>query len=95
MEMNDPFHQTSDDSLENDDPEDIYITMDPTEYIPPPKDYKPKKKRSLNVKIRSQHKTQYYCVSNGNSVYVWFPILQVLPAYPTYYNGHNGLFTSV
>ena len=49
--MNDPFHQTSDDSLENDEPEDIYITMDPAEYIPPPEDYKRKKKQSLNSKI--------------------------------------------
>ena len=52
-EMNNPTHQTSDDSLENDDPEGIYITMNPTEYIPPPKDYKPKKKQSLNSKINS------------------------------------------
>ena len=49
--MNDPTHQTLDDSLENDDPEGIYITMNPTEYIPPPKDYKPKKKQSLPLKL--------------------------------------------
>ena len=50
--MNDPS-KTSDDSLENDKPEDIYISMDPAEYIHPPKDYKPKKKRLINIKITS------------------------------------------
>ena len=51
--MNDPSHQTLDDSLENDESEDIYITMNPAEYIPPPEDYKPKKKQSLSSKINS------------------------------------------
>ena len=44
--MNSPFQQQTptdgDDSLENDEPEPIYITMDPQEYIPPPDNYKPK-----------------------------------------------------
>lgn len=38
--MNDPSHQIWDDSLENDRPGQVYITMDPDEYIPPPKGYK-------------------------------------------------------
>ena len=40
--MDDPPNVTS---LENDYPEDIYIVMDPHEYIPPPEDYKPKAKK--------------------------------------------------
>ena len=43
--MNDPAHPSSDDDLvERDKPEEIYITMDPQEFIPPPKNYKHKKK---------------------------------------------------
>ena len=34
----------TDSDLENDQPEDIYITMDPHAYIPPPQTYEPKKK---------------------------------------------------
>ena len=44
--MNDPTHEISDDDLENDKPEEVYITMDPSQYIPPPEDYKPKKNNS-------------------------------------------------
>ena len=44
--MNDPTTPTDSD-LENDEPEDIYITMDPHAYIPPPQTYKPKKKRAI------------------------------------------------
>ena len=40
--MDDPPNVTS---LENDYPEDIYIVMDPHEYIPPPEDYKPKARK--------------------------------------------------
>lgn len=44
--MNNPSMATDSD-LENDQPEDIYITMDPHAYIPPPQTYKPKKKRAI------------------------------------------------
>ena len=43
-EMNDPGDQAlDDDNLENDEPEDIYITMDPHVFIPPPDTYKHKR----------------------------------------------------
>lgn len=50
-EMNNPFGQTSDDNnLEDDQPEPIYIMMDPDEYIPPPDSYRstPEKKKSVD-----------------------------------------------
>ena len=48
-EMNNPdmLSSDSDVDLENDKPEDIYITMDPHAYIPPPQNYKPKKKSGI------------------------------------------------
>ena len=42
-EMNDPADQVLDDNFDNDEPEDIYITMDPHVFIPPPDTYKHKR----------------------------------------------------
>ena len=46
--LNDPSHQTSGCGLENDRPGEFYITMDPEEYICPPKGYKRKQNQSYN-----------------------------------------------
>ena len=48
-------NDVTDSDLENDHPEDVYITMDPHSYIPPPQTYKVKsKKKTLRALFKGK-----------------------------------------